>query len=147
MFYSSVGSTSLWFTTTRCSGGGCPITPSTRTTLPGCLFRRRRPWLSVPCLLRFRPARALRGTFAPVMRVSSKDTTSPRPEAQDSSSGRSCSCAGIDDSGSGCPGDGGSYSMRLIYLFCLSRLRCKTSDVHRWFARLISSSLGCSPSG
>ena len=41
-----------------------------RTTLAGygCLFRRRRPWLSVPCLLRFRPARALRGTFAPVMR-------------------------------------------------------------------------------
>ena len=70
MFSSSVRDTSLWFTTTGCSGGGCPITPSARTTLPGCrcLFRRRRPWLSVPCLLRFRAARALRETFAPVIR-------------------------------------------------------------------------------
>ena len=32
------------------------------------LFRRRRPWLSVPCLLRFRSTLALRRTFAPVMR-------------------------------------------------------------------------------
>ena len=70
LFSSSVRYTSLWFTTTGCSRGGCPITPSARTTLPscGCLFRRRRPWLSVPCLLRFWAARALLGTFAPVMR-------------------------------------------------------------------------------
>ena len=67
MFSSSGRQTSLWFTTTGCSGGGCPITPSERTTLPGCgcLFRRHQPWLSVPCLLRFQPARALRGMFAP----------------------------------------------------------------------------------
>ena len=32
------------------------------------VFCRHRPWLSVPCLLRFRPAWALRGTFAAVMR-------------------------------------------------------------------------------
>ena len=34
----------------------------------GCSFRRRQPWLSVAWFLRFRAARALRGTFAPVMR-------------------------------------------------------------------------------
>ena len=34
MFYSSVRSTSLWFTTTGCSGGGCPISPSARLPYP-----------------------------------------------------------------------------------------------------------------
>ena len=43
MLSSSVRYTSLWFTTTRCSGGGCPITPGCR-----CLFCRCRPWLVCP---------------------------------------------------------------------------------------------------
>ena len=51
------------------------MTPSARTTLVGygCLFRRRRPWLSVPCLLRFRPARAPRN-----IRICDADTGSPQ---------------------------------------------------------------------
>ena len=36
-----------------------------------------------------------------------------RPEAPDSSSGRSCSCAVTSDSGSGYPKTGGNYGLRL----------------------------------
>ena len=115
MFSSSVRWTSRWFTTTGCSREGCPISPSARTILPGygCLFRRCRPWLSVPCLLWFRPARAFRGTFCGD-RVSSKDTTCPPPDAPDSNLKRSYSYTVTDYSGSGCPGVGGSF-VRLTY--------------------------------
>ena len=50
-----------------------------------------------------------------IVRPCDADTTCPRPEAPDSSSGRSCLCTVTDDSGSGCPG-------AVVQVFCLSRL-------------------------
>ena len=63
---------------------GLPIMHSVRTTWPGCgcLYRRCRAWSSVPGLLRFWVARALRGMFAPVTWGQSlrKDTSNLWPE-------------------------------------------------------------------
>ena len=70
MSCSSAKYSSRWYTTTGCSGGGCPITHFARATSAdyGCSCRRRRPWRSEVWHLQFRAVRSHHVMFAPVMR-------------------------------------------------------------------------------
>ena len=63
----SVRYTCRWCIITGYFAGGCPISRSVGTiwTGCGCSCRRRRPCISVLCLLRLRAARALRETLTP----------------------------------------------------------------------------------